>query len=257
MGNPSRRDFELNEAGWWSKWARFARLGSSGYILTSDEFREPFFNRACILNCKGTNSAVAWAEEKLMARGTESIITIFESCTSAVRDLRASGYRLVDTMTVMLSNTSGRLAGPGSVAIDDRPAADSWTRAYLEAFYGDQELAPHTTSIVSSLLKLRAATLLEARVGSETAGVLALFRTKGLAGAYCVGTVPEHRKKGVAGELLSRANLIARAEGRHLVLQALASDVSTSYYLQRGFKAMYSKQLLSKENSNAKKNKRA
>ena len=256
MGNPSRRDLELNEARWWSNWANFARSGSYGYLLTSNDFREPFFNRACILNCRGVDATVAWAEEKLMAHGTESLVTIFDSCTKAVRDLRASGYRPVDKMTVMVADGSGKPGSPGSVSIEDRPAADGWTRAYLEAFYGNQELAPHTTPIVTRLLELEAATLLEARVVGETAGVLALFRTKGLAGVYCVGTVPEHRRKGVAGALLSRAKFIAGVEGRRLVLQVLASDVSTHYYLERGFKELYSKQLLSKENSNAKKNKR-
>jgi len=92
-------------------------------------------------------------------------------------------------------------------------------------------------------------------MGDETAGVLAIFRTEGLAGVYCVGTVPKHRRRGVAGALLSKAEAIAGNEGRRLILQSLASDVSARFYLERGFKALYCKQLLSKENSNAKKKK--
>ena len=49
---------------------------------------------------------------------------------------------------------------------------------------------------------------------------------------------------------------MATAEGWHLVLQALASDGSKRYYIYRGFKALYSKQLLSKVSSNAKENER-
>jgi len=247
LGNPSRRDLELNEASWWSNWARVAWLGSTGYLLTSEDFREPFFNRACILNCRGVGAAAAWAEWRLKARGAESTVTIFDSCTKAVRGLRASGYGTVDKMTVMLSNGPGRFANPAPVTINERPAADSWTHAYLGAFYGDQELEPSVTPIVTRLLKLKAVTLLEARSGGETAGVLAVFRTRGLAGVYCVGTVPEHRRRGVAGALLHRARSMAAAEDRHLVLQALASDVSVRYYLARGFRILYSKQFLSKE----------
>jgi GNAT superfamily N-acetyltransferase len=255
LGNPSRRDLELNEARWWSSWAHLTRLGSSGYVLTSEDFREPFFNRACILKCRGADATVARAEERLRASNTGSTITIFDSCTEAVRGLRASGYRHVDTMTVMLSNGPGEATSPVTVTIKVRPAAARWTRAYLGAFYGDQDLAPRTIPIVTRLLKLRAVTLLEARVGGETAGVLAIFRTSGLAGVYCVGTVPEHRRQGVASTLLYRARAMAAAEGRRLVLQALASDVSARFYLDRGFRVQYSKQLLSKEDSNAKKNK--
>jgi GNAT superfamily N-acetyltransferase len=153
-------------------------------------------------------------------------------------------------MTVLLSSDS-ESAGPAQVDINERPAPDNWTRAYLQAFYGDQVLAPHIAPIVARLLKLKAVTLLEARMGDDTAGVLAIFRTAGLAGVYCVGTVPEHRRKGVAGALLSKAKAVAGAEGRHLFLQSLASDGTSRYYLQRGFRVLYSKTLFSKENSNA------
>jgi len=243
----SRGALELNEAQWWSNWARISWLGSSGYLLTSESFRETFFNRASILNCRGAGATVAWAEEKLMAHGTASTITIFDSCTRAARGLRASCYRPVDKMAVLLSSGPQEPAGTAQVTINERPAPESWSRAYLEAFYGDHELAPHVTPIVARLQKHHAVTLLEAAVGDETAGVLAIFRTNGLAGVYCVGTVPEHRRKGVAASLLSKAKAMARAEGRHLVLQSLASDGSLPYYLQRGYRVLYFKQLLSRE----------
>jgi len=247
LGNPSRGILELNEAHWWSNWARIAWLGSSGYLLTSESFRETFFNRASVLNCRGADATVAWAEERLMTHGAVSTITIFDSCKAA-RGLRASGYRPVDKMAVLLSTNPAEPSSEAKLTINERPAPESWSRAYLEAFYGDQELAPSVTTIVAQLQKLNAVTLLEATAGDDTAGVLAIFRTKGLAGVYCVGTVPEHRRKGVAASLLSKAKAMTDAEGRHLVLQSLESDGSLRYYLQRGFRILYSKQLLSKEN---------
>jgi len=247
----SRRDLELNEAGWWSNWTDIAWSGSSGYLLTSQNLREPFFNRACILDCRSAGATVAWAEERLAGRGVAPTITIFDSCTRTAGGLRASGYKPIDTMTVLLLNGLGKSASTARVTISERPATESWTHAYLEAFYGNQELAPIVTQIVARLRELNSVTLLEARIGGETAGVLATFRTRGLTGVYCVGTISEHRRKGVAGALLSKAKALAGFEGRRLVLQSLASDGSLSYYLKRGFRVLYSKQLLSKEGSNA------
>jgi len=248
LRNPSRRALELNEAYWWSNWAQVAWSGSSGYLLTSESFREIFFNRVCILNCRGVNAMVAWAKGRLTAHNTVSAITVFDSCTNAARGLRTSGYRPTDTMTVLLSTGPLRTARLAQVAISERPAPDRWIHAYLEAFYGDQGLTPHVTPIVARLQELNAVTLLEATVGDETAGVLAIFRTEGLAGVYCVGTVPKHRRQGVAASLLSKAEAIAEAEGRHLFLQSLASDGTLRYYLERGFRVLYSKKLMSKEN---------
>jgi len=253
LASPSRGDLELNEARWWSNWAHAAWLSSQGYLLSSEDFREPFFNRACILNCRDADATVAWAERGFFAHDTEPTITVFDSCTNTTERLRASGYRRVDKLTVLLSSSPARSAGPVQFTVNDRPTPDSWTSAYLGAFYGEQELAPHVNPIVKRLLKLNAVTLLEAAVGDETAGVLAIFRTAGLAGVYCVGTVPEHRRMGVANALLSKARAIAADEGRRLFLQSLASDGSLRYYLQRGFRILYSKRLLSKENSNANK----
>ncbi len=257
MGKTNRKDLELNEARWWSNWAQMDWLGSSGYLMTSEDLREPFFNRACILDCRGAGATIAWAEDRLIARGMVPIVTIFDSCTGAATGLGASGYRSADTMTVLLSRGLGKSASAAQVTINERPDTDSWTRAYLEAFYGDQELAPHVTPIVARLQKLKAVTLLEAMTGDETAGVLAIFRTEGMAGVYCVGTTSEHRRMGVAGTLLSRAKDIAGAEGRLLFLQSLASDGTLRYYLERGFRATYSKQLLSRgETSNANEKER-
>jgi len=121
------------------------------------------------------------------------------------------------------------------------------TAAYLRAFYGSEELTRTVKPIVASLLRDRAVTLLEQKVGGEVAGVLALFRTPGLMGVYCVGTVPEYRKRGVATSLLAKAGRMAASERRALILQSLASEGATQLYLDNGFEMMYEKLILEKE----------
>jgi GNAT superfamily N-acetyltransferase len=226
-------------------------FGSRGYLLTSKDFLEPFFNRAGTFACTGVSETAAWAEKKLAARRTASTFLAFDSCARAARALEDSGYRTVDTMTILASNGPLSGAGGARATIVTPPSAGEWTRAYLEAFYGGQELAPGVAPIVRGLLKARAATLLGASVQGKTAGVLAIFRTEGLAGVYCVGTVPEYRRQGVAETLLHRAKEISDKEGRKLILQSLSSDGSEGYYTRRGFVPVYSKRMLWKQNSNA------
>ena len=247
MGAVSRRDAEANEARWWFYWARLRRKTNGCYLLTSEEFPEPFFNRAGALSCEGVARAASWAEKELQLRGLPPTVLVFDSCPSGAKALLASGYRAVDTMTVLVSKG----AIDGSRASDSKvhtsSSAGSWVGAYLRAFYGDEELAGSVVPIVRRLLKAKAATLLEATVKGRVAGTLALFRTGGLAGVYCVGTVPEFRKRGVATGLLSRAKEIADAEGRELILQTLASDRAEPFYSQRGFECLYSKTIMEKE----------
>jgi GNAT superfamily N-acetyltransferase len=226
-------------------------FGSKGYLLTSGDFREPFFNRAGTFACKGVSETAAWAEKKLAARGMGSTFLVFDSCARATRALEDSGYKPFDTMTVLVSNGPVGGEGAAQAKIIASPSADSWTRAYLGAFYGGQELAASVAPIVRGLLKTRTTTLLEARLHDETAGVMAIFRTGGLAGVYCLGTVPEHRKKGIAERLLQSAKEIADREGRKLILQSLSSDGSEGYYTKRGFVPLYSKRMVRKQDSNA------
>ncbi len=148
-------------------------------------------------------------------------ILAFESCGAA--SLLAAGYRKVDEMTVLHSTRTIPVAGDRYlISLSSDPRA--WTLAYLRSFYGDEKLAKAVLPKVNSLMESKGVTLLEARLGSETVGVSALFRTQGIAGVYCVGTVPKFRRRGIATALLARAREIADSEGRALVLQTLTSD---------------------------------
>jgi len=247
LGAVSRRDAELNEVKWWSLWARLSWTRNGCYLLTSEEFAEPFFNRAGALSCEGIAGAASWAEERLRAQGLPSTVLVFESCAGATDALLASGYRAVDTMVVLVSKSAIPGSGGAEPVVDTSSSAGPWVSAYLRAFYGTEELAGSVIPIARRLLKAKPATLLEAKIGGRVAGTLAMFRTRGLAGVYCVGTVPEFRKMGVATRLLARAREIADAEGRVLILQTLASDGAEPFYLQRGFDRLYSKTIMEKE----------
>jgi GNAT superfamily N-acetyltransferase len=257
LRSPNQRYVELNEVRWWSHWARLSWFGSSGYLLTSQDLPEPFFNRAGTLTCRGVEQLAMWSEKKLAARGVDSTVLVFDSCVRAASTLLDSGYKQVDTMTVLLSASPIVTDSSVQLRITMPSSAEIWTRAYLRAFYGDENLAASVVPIVSRLLRAKTITLLEAKVDEKTAGVMAISRTRGLAGVYCAGVVPQYRSKGVASGLFIRAKEIAYAEGRELILQTLASDRAESFYSRRGFVKLYSKRMLSKESSNAVKNPRS
>lgn len=245
MRAPEREDAELNELKWWSKWGNLRRRGD-GYLLTSEKLREPFFNRAGSLTCDGVPGAAAWAERDLAPLGLSSTVVVFDAC-GAPKDLLASGYTETDTMTVLFSEGPVTKEGDQGAEVGTANDAGSWGSTYLRSFYGDEGLAGVLGPIVASLQRDRDVTLLESRVKGETAGVLAIYRTPGMAGVYCVGTVPEQRKRGVATGLLAEAREIASREERALVLQTLKSDGALALYLNRGFVPMYSKRVLEKK----------
>lgn len=161
--------------------------------------------------------------------------------------LLRSGYRQVDTMTVLFSDEP--IEGGGSLEVTPSEDPRAWTSAYLRSFYGNEELTGTVEPMAASFAKDEDVTLLESRAGGEVVGAAALFRTPGMIGAYCVGTVPERRKQGVATGLLSKAKQVADAEARVLILQTLASDGVLRFYMDRGFEVAYDKLVLEKSSN--------
>ncbi len=120
-----------------------------------------------------------------------------------------------------------------------------WVSAYLRSFYGDGGQEAEVEAAARRAAKDKDASLVLARRGKEVVGEMALFRHGGLLGAYCVGTVPEYRRSGVASGMLSYASGQAEEQGLTLVLQTFAEDHVEGFYLKRGFRAIYSKFVLS------------
>jgi GNAT superfamily N-acetyltransferase len=120
-----------------------------------------------------------------------------------------------------------------------------WVSAYLRSFYGDGGPEAEVERAAKRAVKDRGVSLAVARRGKEVVGEMALLRRGGLLGAYCVGTVPEHRRSGVASGMLSYASSQATEQGLTLVLQTFAGDHVEGFYLGRGFRKLYGKSVLS------------
>ena len=169
--------------------------------------------------------------------------------------LASRGYEAADKMLVMEALTRANeerspnsevkvsLIGARSNAKD----LQEWTATYLQAFYGDQKLAGEVSRIMRKVVRDRKASLALARMGKSAAGCAALYRTKGnVMGAYCIGTAPKFRNKGVAATMVSYMRELAQGEGRKLVLQTIASDSVEGFYLKQGFKRAYVKTLFTR-----------
>jgi len=226
------------------------RLGRDAYVLTSERFQEPFFNRASFLECSAVPDHIAAAEKLLLGLPLSPTVTVNQNCSPARRMLARLGYRASEIMIVMASTKQHKIAGNPDVKVSKTSlkTVNEWASAYLLSFYGNQTLLSPTVGIARRLVGKRSATLLEAKLDGAVAGVMAIFRTPGLAGIYCVGTVPRFRRKGVAGSLLRRASEVATAESRLMTLQTLRSDHVEDFYKKRGFAELYQKCFMEKEN---------
>lgn len=244
------RDLELNEIGWWSHWADVHWIGGTSYVLLSSDFEEYFFNRAGFVECRGGQDAIVEIEADFEALARPSCFSVQEECGEVATVLESRGYATFDKMSVMqLEQPKFKTAAGLAVLSGQEVGTAEWAAAYSLSFYGGLGMRDSVSLIADRLRTEPAVTLFAGEKDGKTLGVLAAFRTPGLLGVYCVGTIREHRSMGVAGSLIHEASKMASAEGRLLILQTIASEKVDDFYARGGFRQLYVKRLMGREAS--------
>lgn len=247
MAGSDESGYELNEVSWWSNWAETVWLGKDAYLLFSQDFAEYFFNRGGFVRVTGRAAALVDAMEvEFAGRGlTPYIFVQSDSLTPRLlQSFAKKGYRIANQMSVMEADSPSFKVNPEltlELGIDGR--VDQWADVYLRAFYGDTKLEEPVLDVLGRLSKNKEAGLLLARLGERPVGALALFRSPGMSGVYCVGTVPDVRRAHVASTMLDFASRLAASEGRKVILQTILSDAVEPFYLKLGFRRVYTKEL--------------
>lgn len=238
--------FELNEVNWWSNWANVEWSTKNSYVILSDEFDEPFFNRGGFVTPEDAG-AVGRMESAFRRKGREPYILLQKLRKYSEVKKTLDGYEVVDSMSVMeLRTPSFKRNSEVRVEVIDDDRVHDWCEAYLFAFYGDNKLMTPVERIVKRIVRGKGATLLLARYRGSVAGTTAIFSKGGLSGAYCVGTRPEFRNHGIATILLESVYSDSKSEGNKVVLQTMISDQAEDLYRKLGFDRVYLKQLFKK-----------
>ena len=250
MAESSERPYETNEISWWSNWAQTEWLDRNAYLIFSKDFSEYFFNRGGFLQMTpGSRLAVGAMEREFSARRRRPHIFIKSDRLDSrlLKTLEGGGYRIADQMAVMeMGEPSFKLNGDLKVRQVTKDEAEDWSEVYLDSFYGELGKMKAVTAAVRRLARTKEASVLLGSLDGRPAGTLALYRTGGLCGVYCVGTHRGFRRRRVASTLLESACATAASEGRRLILQTILSDSVEGIYLKFGFKRRYLKELFVK-----------
>ncbi len=250
MGLASRKDLELNEAGWWSPWSDVQWTGETSYVMLSRDFDEYFFNRAGFVDCSSGLDDVVRIEAKFEAAGRPPVFSVQTECKELAALLNSRSFTSFDEMSVMqLGQLKFRKATNLKVMQGRDVETAEWAATYALSFYGNLSLQVPVGRIVHRLTEEPSVTLVSGTKDGKTLGVLAAFRTPGLLGVYCVGTRVENRRMGVAGSMIHEVSKIASAEGRELILQTIVSEGFEDFYARGGFRRLYLKHLMKRKTS--------
>jgi GNAT superfamily N-acetyltransferase len=244
--------YELNELGWWSNWAGVAWLSPKSYVMKSEVFNEPFFNRAGFIEMEpGWAEILTKMESDFENRNLDRHIYVQDTQEFSVlreRLRKEEEYAVIDKMSVMEMRAPSFRSNP-EVAVErtKQEDAEEWCEAYLQAFYGNLELFSPTLEIVRRSMKQEGATFVSARIAKSIVGTLVMYTKEGVLGIYCVGTRPRFRKKGVANTMLAFANDVSRHAGATMILQTMLSDRVEGLYIKLGLVPVYRKEVFARQ----------
>jgi GNAT superfamily N-acetyltransferase len=157
--------------------------------------------------------------------------------------LAGRGYTRLGRMPIMATRLDRipRLAAPAGLTIEqvtDRPGIADYVDAYCAAFGFPGELRARLISAECSLrTDLGTLIRLVGRVDGRVVGTSAVVLSHGLAGLYWIGTVPEHRGRGI-GAALSVAAMRVAADHGAAVGTLQASSLGEPVYGRLGFAAV-------------------
>jgi ribosomal protein S18 acetylase RimI-like enzyme len=228
---------ETNEFEFWSYWADSHTCHEKLFLIKSSYFREFFFNRAFFLDCE-IKSKMKYVYPFY---SSDFCISLPDDCSEKPR------LKKLDRMFVLkMENPEG---GNFNSALINNSIED-WCYVYLLSFYGSVELMDGTVRSVRKAVSSGRTELLGYFKDGKLLGVSALYNTEGIVGMYCIGTLKEYRRRGIASDMIRHASKIARERNKELILQTLESDSLLSFYLSKGFYLAYTKTLYIVEGGN-------
>lgn len=235
---------ERNEDSWYRRWCREVDLGEGRVYVNPAFAGDPVFNHLTGIHAQPSSWRALLRRAEQSFGGAEPVFIFVSPLTRPTRlatPLRDEGYTLHDRTVI---RTAARpLARPASGITVERVRDGTrpiWTRIFAAAFELPSSWMPEVDLRMRKLWRDPATALYLARLDGTPAGGLALHYTAEVGGIYCLGTLREFRRRGVARALLARAAGDAIAQGAHYVcLQHLSSDRVGSFYHRLGFRRAF------------------
>ena len=150
--------------------------------------------------------------------------------------LLAKNFRLYDVQHVLIKvPNSSKISKARMISTDDSML---WSKTFCQAY--DCHDSMHS---VDEIVK-RSISFIGYYVDDSISSCVALYEKNSMLGLYCLGTIPNMRKKGHAVSLIDFA--LAEVKKRNLeslMLETYNRDGVLDFYLKLGFKEIYKKNI--------------
>lgn len=227
---------EENEFGFTGMWSKMTKLECGLFFanpnLPNDLFFDKLTNITCLSEKMIDETLVLFEKNK-----TQPFVYVLDN-PKLEELLRKKNFILYDTHHMLKkSATSDVECGP--VHHITRKDSLLWTEVFCKS-YDCLDWIEEVNSIVRNSISD-----VEYLVDSDyNASCVALYEKNSILGLYCLGTIPEYRKKGIAKSLINHAlNQVRHKNLDFLMLETYAHDNLLKFYSNLGFEQIYEKKV--------------
>lgn len=237
-----------NESGFCSLWAEYYQEnGCAQMFLNLTLGDDYFFNRINLKNCIGISDLLQLTRKKIPQLQQNCYIHVLESDVPTLDNLRKHG--LIEFGSLKIMNLQNKLFGPriDKHNVNILPVGPDNLNLWIDTFCRSFGVIDIKAKIAKLSLKILKHTILIIAISQSRGfviplGCCALFEKNGGMGLYCLGTLPEHRHKGIATALIKECLDISRQNGYDCIfIQTLADEGLEKFYLGLGFTQVYEK----------------
>ncbi len=242
--------FEDNENSWFALWSDARYLGCALLLLNENLADDPLFNHVTRIRCEPTKVEALVGEAVSLFREHGTPPSFYVTPLTYPEDLdkvlRKKGFKEWGKMDVRqhigdVSAPSGRRV---EIRLVDAETINTWVNVFTESFEIPPSQAQEYLKRSKTIITRSDTDFLLAYVNGKTAGCIALYSKNRVGGGYCLGTLHEFRRRGVASSLLEA--IVERSTERGndaLILQALRQDRLEEFYSENSFGMIYTKSI--------------
>ena len=227
---------EENEFGFTGVWSKMTKLECGLFFanpsLPNDIFFDKLTNITCLSEKMIDEAFILFEKNK-----TQPFVYVLDN-QRLEELLLKKNFRLYDTHHIMKKFVSSEVEY-NPIHHITRKDSLLWTEVFCKS-YDCLDWTDEVNSIVHNSVSD-----VDYLVDSDyNASCVALYEKNSMLGLYCLGTIPEYRKKGLAKSLINYAlNQVIDKNLDFLMLETYARDNLLKFYSDLGFERMYEKKV--------------
>jgi GNAT superfamily N-acetyltransferase len=227
-------EVEENDLGFTRLWSHATNLECGTIFFNSELSNDIFFDKLTNITC----TSESMIDEALVLFHKHNTTPFVYSLNYPKLEalLQKRNFTHCDTQYVLKKNdASQETSNVYRIANDDSML---WSKTFCNAYDCYEWITPVDKIVKNSL------SLIEYYVDESISSCMALYEKNSILGLYCLGTIPNMRKKGIAESLINFAqNEVNRRKLKFLMLETYQKDDLLDFYFKLGFQEIYKKNI--------------